>query len=305
MSQTNSTAVYMLAKASKPLLALAAIVAVGQAVFLWRTPALRRRTAHGSPPVRIPSPWQDSFVRPDTDFSVFQRPKTGPAQNAGTLAQRFRLAGTFVEYGGVADTRKAVLDHRPSGKQTIASENETVFGVRIARIHPTSVILEDPELGQERIWLSFTGKPELQKGFGPVPLDATGGSAFFDTPEAFSIKQIGETSWIFQRETILEYYRELRDQPERLLNVFDSMPPVRDEHGVIQGYRLEVKGEADFFQAAGLRENDIVRSVNGRKLANRRIAEAFISDFIQDRANAFVLDIERDGTPKQFVYQVR
>ncbi len=83
------------------------------------------------------------------------------------------------------------------------------------------------------------------------------------------------------------------------------MPPVRDEHGVIQGYRLEVKGEADFFRAAGLRENDVVRSVNGRKLANRTIAEAFISDFIQDRANAFVLDIERNGTPRQFVYQVR
>jgi hypothetical protein len=41
------------------------------------------------------------------------------------------------------------------------------------------------------------------------------------------------------------------------------------------------------------------------RMTNRRRAEYFIKEFVKDRANAFVLDIERGGKPHKLIYQVR
>lgn len=234
---------------------------------------------------------------------VFQAPPRGPRQPVDSLAARFRLAGTFVESGGVFNTRKAVLDDRRSGRQVIASESDRIDGIEVVRIKTTSVLLRGEDGVQEEIHLGFR---DAHSPAGDSVGDARESqSGFLSDAAAFQIKQVGENSWVFQRDRILDYYAELRDNPERLLAVFDSMKPERDESGAIEGYRLIVEGEAEFFRAAGLKENDIVRSVNKRQLANRRIAEAFIADFITDQANAFVLEIERDGKTEDFVYQVR
>ena len=303
MTQTNHT-FHTFALVSKPLLALAAFVAAYQGALIFRMPGPGRIAVPREPAAA--RNWPARTIAPsDIDFAVFQQPRAILAQDVGALSSRFRLAGTFVEYGGATDTRKAVLDDKATGRQTIASENDTVDGVRVLRIQQTSVDVQDADGNQERIWLSFTGKQVTPDAFGMLKNGGSDRGAFTGNAEAFQITQVGETSWVFQRETILEYYSELRDEPERLLHIFDSMRPERNETGDIEGYRLIVEGEADFFKAAGLRENDIVRSVNRRKLTNRRIAEAHIADFISDKANAFVLDVERDGKIEQFVYQVR
>lgn len=303
MTQTNHT-FHMFALVSKPLLALAILVGAWQGAVIFRMPSARHIATPREQVARTVWPAQ-SIMPIDIDFAIFQQSRASVAHDVGALSGRFRLAGTFFEYGGASDTRKAVLDDKATGRQTIASENDHVDGIRVLRIQQTSVDLQDSEGNQERIWLSFTGKQVSRDALGQLKPGGPGGFAFAVSPESFQISQVGETSWVFQRETILEYYSELRDEPERLLNIFDSMKPERNETGDIEGYRLIVEGEPDFFQAAGLRENDIVRGVNSRKLTNRRIAEAYIADFISDKANAFVLDVERDGKIEQFVYQVR
>jgi len=41
------------------------------------------------------------------------------------------------------------------------------------------------------------------------------------------------------------------------------------------------------------------------QMTSRNRAEYFISEFVADRANAFVIEIERAGKAEKFVYQVR
>jgi len=49
----------------------------------------------------------------------------------------------------------------------------------------------------------------------------------------------------------------------------------------------------------------VVRRVNSMRMTNRRRAEYFIGEFVADRANVFVLDIERGNEKKKLIYQVR
>jgi len=87
--------------------------------------------------------------------------------------------------------------------------------------------------------------------------------------------------------------------------LFDSLKPVYEEAGGIEGYRVGIEGEGGFFEAAGLVEGDVVRRVNSMRMTNRRRAEYFIGEFVADRANVFVLDIERGNEKKKLIYQVR
>ena len=40
-------------------------------------------------------------------------------------------------------------------------------------------------------------------------------------------------------------------------------------------------------------------------MTNRRRAEYFIRQFVESGANAFVFDIERNGTSDKFIYQIQ
>jgi len=95
------------------------------------------------------------------------------------------------------------------------------------------------------------------------------------------------------------------DDPERLVRIFDSMKAVRGADNKIEGYRLDILGEGEFYHAVGMRQGDIVHKVNGMSMTSRRRAEFFIGEFARNRANAFVIEIERDGAPEKLTYQVR
>jgi type II secretory pathway component PulC len=103
----------------------------------------------------------------------------------------------------------------------------------------------------------------------------------------------------------MDYYAELRDEPERLVKIFDSMKPVYSQDRKITGYQLGIEGEADFFASTGLQQGDVVTSVNSMEMTSRNRAEYFIKEFIADRANAFVLDVQRGGNPLKLMYEVR
>ena len=84
-----------------------------------------------------------------------------------------------------------------------------------------------------------------------------------------------------------------------------EIKPLYTEDGKINGYQLGIEGEADFFHSVGIAENDIVRSVNSIDMTNRRRAEFFLHEFVNDRANAFVLEVERNGEVRKLIYQMR
>lgn len=240
-----------------------------------------------------------------------------PAPRApGALAKRFRLAGTIFAGTSVgSDEPMAVLDDRVEVRQSVVSRNaEVIPGVVLTRVSADSVTLTGPD-GPEEILLeksvptAATGVPETAEA-DAAAATASAGAAPGSRAEAaalFGGREVFPNRWCFNREQVLRYYDSLRSEPERLLQIFDSMDPVYvtdlDGESRIDGYRVGVEGEPDFFAAAGLRDGDVVKSVNKMLMTNRRRAEGLISAFIEGNGSLFVFEIERDGKTIQEVIE--
>jgi len=244
----------------------------------------------------------------DIDWGIVEHRGGGVApRNLGTLAKRFRLAGTFVKID--SDVRRAILDDlSKGGVQRIVGEGDLMEeSIKVVRILQRQVTLEGPN-GEEQLWLSFSNKLSSASGTGRTTGttgDVTRGGDIEGGYNDFGGKRVGENRWLFRREVLMDYYQELMDDPDRLLAVFDSLEPVWTPERKIDGYRLNVKGEADFFAAVGLLPGDRIISVNQVKMTNRRRAEYFIRQFANNGVSAFVIEFERAGKVQKLIYQVR
>lgn len=258
--------------------------------------ASRTHTPVPAPPSVRPESFQ---AEPSPAFPDSAWEKFAPSQASGGLARRFRLAGTlFGEGSDVADIPLAVIDDRVEVRQHLVRQGEELLeGIRLVDVKPGSILLEGPE-GQAELFLE---RADARKGgFGS-------GSSNADLAEnRFGGQEVFPGRWSFSRDKLLDYYTELRAEPERLVAIFDSMEPLwKDgdpETHIIEGYQLNVQGEGAFFEAMGMKQGDIVRAVNSIKMSNRRRAERCIAAFVQGEESTFVFDIERNGTPEQQVY---
>lgn len=231
-----------------------------------------------------------------------------PASSAkGELARRFRLAGTILGVSNIgADEPLAVIDDRQTVSQKIVRRNTQVTpGVTLIHVRTDSIVLSGPS-GEEELFLEKGLHLARQAQQSNDPVDES--VSEHDSKKRFGKGLVFPGRWNFSRDMLLDYYSELRDEPQRLLAIFDSMDPVYeiDPEGdqTITGYVVDVKGEADFFEAAGLKNGDVVRAVNSVTMTNRRRAEAFIKSFVENDAGTFVLDIERNGTQDKHVYVI-
>lgn len=286
---------------------LAAVLSLAASGVLWSL-ALRLPRVPDATPVdpAWPPAWPPRAPAPDADWSFFQAGSDAFVAENGHLASRFRLAGWFFAYeSDVAHARRAIIDDLAADEQHIVREGDRVAGAEVVRIFRNRVILREGAR-EEELWLSFSQTEEPPGAQTHATADTAGSESWSDAPpNRFGITRVGERSWVFKRDKLIEYYQELMDEPERLVRTFDSLKPLYNTEGKITGYQLGIEGEADFFDAAGLEENDIVRSVNSLPMTNRGRAEYFIREFVADRANAFVLQIERNGESRKLIYQMR
>ena len=276
----------------------AAAVLYGLLARDTRAPSWTRRAA-------APADWPAPPYPPAPDWSAFhagpQRSgETPDRRERGALSRRFRLAGTFFELGD-SPRRKAIaiLDDLGAKRQVLVAEGDTVTdGVALVWIRNDRVLLREEER-EEELTLSFAD---------PAAASGVAGSQAAAVTAGLSTNRFGtqvETNrWVFSRQELLRYYQDVLQEPERLANVFASMKPLYQDRA-ITGYILDIEGEGDFFRAVGLQEGDVVRKVNSMPMTNRYRAEYFIREFVEDRVNAFVLDLERNGQPPKLIYMVR
>lgn len=283
---------------------LLTVASAGAAVWLvLRTvPVLRAVRTPPMPPTAsapakpAPADWNG------VDWAVLHAVDAAAPASDGELAKRFRLAGTFFEFTAMGSgLRRAILDDAKTGNQLLLAEGDFTDGVEVAQIMRDRVTLREPSGRETVLYLDFSDGSGGKGSEG-----ATGGEDDSRAATAkFGGSRVGERRWVFQRESLLGYYQELRDQPERLVLLFDSLKPEYNDQGGITGYRLGTEGEREFFDAVGLQEGDVVRKVNNVDMTNRRRAEFFIKQFAENEASAFMIDVERGGTTNRLVYEVR
>lgn len=174
--------------------------------------------------------------------------------------------------------------------------------LEIVRILADHIIVRTPN-GQDVLWLSFAPKrddvePGKQMEEVSQPTETAFEKSKFGT-------RVGDRRWVMNRDALMGYYNELREDPERIAKLYVSMKPNYVENGRIAGYRVDMVGEEEFFEAAGLKQGDIVKKVNSLEMTSQAKAEYFIREFLQGRLNAVVLDIERDNQPEKLIYLIR
>lgn len=217
---------------------------------------------------------------------------------AADIAAKFRLVGVMLS--GVSGPRRpmAIVEIRSDGHQKRLHEGDELEPhVRVATIERKEVWLHTPA-GDVRLTRSDaaatpdpTSKSSAEQPLGEKTLQRFGG------------EQIAENRWRFRRDAILNYYRELLDRPERLVKVFDSLAPVYTDARTIEGYRVNIEGEDEFFAAVGLRQGDVIRSVNSLEMTNRRRAEMLIRRFAQNDLDTVIIELERDGGTVKQIYE--
>jgi type II secretory pathway component PulC len=247
--------------------------------------------------------WPDALVPAAEDWAVFQ-PAGGPMPaDLSPLARRFRLAGTFfsiVEEGQPETTsRLAILDDLEKKQQFLVREQESLDDVEIVRILQDHIVLASHGQ-QEELWLSFHGTGENRP-------PAVTPAAPYEEPTLEQNRfgrRVGETRWVLSRQALMEYYQELANDPERIAALYMTMKPdYREEK--IAGYVVDIEGEQEFLDAVGLKQNDVIRKVNSMNMTSQRRAEYFLSEFLQERVSAVVLDVERGEQAQKLIYLIR
>ncbi len=282
-----------------PTIAVVVLVVTTFGVLYTRLPEPPASTSQDNAILPI---WPRSVSKVPFDWSLFRGSGEPVPLGEPAFSKNFRFAGTFfLSSPSGTEIRKAVLSVVSEDRQAIASEGDEVAGATVLRIFTDRVVLKQGSEEAE-LWLSFGSHDS--SGSDDDDGDDEGSATATANKSTFG-ERLGDNRWMLDRQLLMDYYTELLDSPERLLQVFDSLKPLYNANDKITGYRLGIEGEQEFFDAVGLRENDVVRKVNSLKMTSRTRAEFFIRQFAQSKLSAIVIDVEREGEPKRLVYQVR
>lgn len=220
----------------------------------------------------------------------------------GSISKRFRLAGTFFAVGINQHSRKAILDDLQKKEQSLVTEGELIDNeIQIVSILSDRIVLRKGTT-EEQIILCFTGGGRSSARQTALA-ESSGGKLQLEIQNRFG-KRVGDKRWVLKRSEILNYYAEVLNNTDKLAEIYESLKPVYEGRN-ISGYTLDIEGEADMFASFGLRQGDVIRQVNSLPMTSQIRAEYFINEFVKNRVNGFVLDIERAGQKEKLIYMIR
>ena len=279
---------------------LIAGVAVG-GFSLWQANSVPTLSAAGAGE-RQPMEWPEVEVIQPESLSVFvyEGPVATSAKSESDGLARYRFAGTFFGFG--EDGRgTAVIDDLKVGREFLVNEGDQVGDLVVNRIFRDRLLVS---IGNDRYTLT---RGLLEQSDSPAAVNVEGSSTNSVARRAGEKldlgKRVAENRWVFSRSKMMNYYNDVMEDPERLLSVFDSMKPVWTDNNKIDGYVLDVEGEKPFFDAVGLVEGDVVKSVNGLNMTARSRAEYLITQFADNRLNIIMMDVIRGGEKVQLRYK--
>ena len=233
-----------------------------------------------------------SLISPETIEPPPVVKKTEP-----DVSERFRLV--TVSLAADPTLSMAFIENRAAGTQKCYHAGDIVEeGVSVVEILDAGVVIAT---SRGTFLLTFGSATSLRDGNSAAVGPAAAGDAAA-TLQKFGGRRTGTNEWHFSRAAVMDYYEELKSRPERLVAVFDTMAPIYNSEREIEGYKVDIQGEAEFFKAIGFNQGDIVREVNGIPMTNRRAAENLIRRYADDDLDFIVIKMERDGKPVQQVY---
>jgi general secretion pathway protein C len=101
---------------------------------------------------------------------------------------------------------------------------------------------------------------------------------------------------------ILRHYRDaLINDPQSVMGLVRVQP--YNKGGKLEGYRIRPGRDRQLLTKFGLRSGDVVKAVNGVPMDNPIKALEILRDL--STATSVTVDIERNGTPRSFTFQIQ
>jgi type II secretory pathway component PulC len=254
-------------------------------------------------------------ISPFNPNCFFSAPEKA-SSTASSLAQRYRLAGTFTAFNEETSPetqgenyirRSAILDDLQKNEQLLVQEGNAIpnTAINIIQISMDRITLKEGNREEELLLYFASSATNLIAATQINNLSQKELSNNSAVKGRFGI-QVESNRWVLSRERLLDYYQELTGNTERLAKIYDSLKPVYAKNGKkIGGYVLDIEGEAETFKELGLRQGDIVRKVNSMLITSQARGEYFLREFVKNRINGFVVEIERNGSSQHLIYLVR
>ncbi len=257
---------------------------------------------NGAPGPGRAATWPEYPLRADFHWAVMTREQTAAALPADDITKRYRYIGWSVVTNEDASAT-AFIEDLKMDRQYMVHENEQLNDMTIRAIFQEKVVVLHE--GREKIlrW-SFSNPWQQDRTLNADTQGEAPDQKEEDAGNRFGIQK-GQYQWVFRRVALEEYYHEMLDNPERLVNLFETFRPVRDEQRHIQGYVIDPVGEEAFLHDIGLQTGDVVRKVNSIRMVSQNRAEYFIAEFLKERLNAVVIEIEREEKPIKLIYMIR
>jgi len=287
-------------------IALTALLMI-PALRVWRVsaPSQLMAPASGALPV-----YSDPLLPNAGDLRAFSAPgSTASIVVLEEVRKRWRLAGTYLNFAGgsgedVEAVRMAILDDLQSGRQRLLAQGgELQPGFSLAEVTPGSARFAG-ESGEFTLYRRLTANVTEASAEDPEKPAVS----FWDKPALETSrfgKRIEKDRWVLERKALMRYYQDMLDNPERLVKMYRSFHPDRNDDGEVAGYQIKMAGEQDFFRSVGLAEGDVVRAVNAMEMSSQRRAEFMIGEFVRSNLDAIVFDVERDGKEEKLIYFIR
>lgn len=220
---------------------------------------------------------------------LFGQAEATPGGNEEVLAApetrlNLELRGVFA----TGDQTGAAVIADASRQEHYYRIGESVAGeAKLHEVHPDRVILER---GGRYEALTLPKQPLPGSGTGQ-PSQAPGAPA----PSAAPAANTSET-----RQMLQQYRQTLINEPKQLMNLVRFTPVTKGSQTI--GYRLSPGADRTLLARFGLRNGDVVTAVNGLPVDG---ASGGV-DIIQKLASAeqLVLQVERDGVPQTFTFQI-
>lgn len=218
-------------------------------------------------------------------------PETEPAPRGARPAaasSSLRLLGT----GGEGAERYAVIEDLRAKRQIVLKLGERIDGAELVAVGWRRATLRRD--GAERV---LTVPADL----GLHPKAAAAGRAAgpkgLAAARDAAVRRIGEDHFLIARD-------EVDHQLANLSQVFTQMravPNLRD--GRTDGFRIFAIRRGSIFQRIGLRNNDVVRRINGVELNDPARAMGLLQEL--QGATRLEVDVLRGGEPRTLSYEIR
>lgn len=258
-----------------------------------------------------------------TSGNEVNRPQSAVEQPVATKISQLHLFGKF-------EVKKVA----PPPKLDVASAPETRLNLKLRGVFSSQdktiarAIISDPkgdddsyaigdevpggailnDILEDRVILERNGQLEVLK----LPVESIPGESTVTTAGS-RMNSGGRTQYpgaasapidtaTANTSEILRHYRDaLMNDPQSVMGLVRVQPYSRG--GKLEGYRIRPGRDRQLLTKFGLRSGDVVKAVNGVPMDNPIKALEILRDL--STATSVTVDIERNGTPQSFTFQIQ